>query len=195
MIVSAHTHTIVSAHTHAIVSAHAYAIVSVHAHVIVSAHAHTIVSAHAHTIVLAHTHAIVSAHIHTIVSAHAHVIVSAHAHTIASTKRSTTSWHVLMLARSSGTNSMTMTKALPAAVAAVLATVPSCHVHVRSIRSALNTTKLVAALLLVALVCSEKGEEGNAVLVSRCKRHVAVDSVHARGGGLHFIGSCVKTCS
>ena len=114
---------------------------------------------------------------------------------IALTKRSTTSWHMLMLTRSSGTNSMTMTKVLPAVAAVVLATVPSHHVQVGSIRSALNAAKLVAVLLLVALVCGEKGEEGDTVLVSRRERHMAADSVHARGGGLRFIGSCVETCS
>ena len=38
--------------------------------------------------------------------------------------------------------------------------VPSRHMRVGSIGSALNAAKLVAALLLVALVCGEKGEEG-----------------------------------
>jgi hypothetical protein len=108
--------------------------------------------------------------------------------------RSTTSWHVLVLARSSGTDSTTTTKALPATVAVVLATVPSRRVRVGSIGSALNAAKLMAALLLVALVCGEKGEEGDAVLVSRCERRVVADGVRTRGGGLRFVGSCVETC-
>ena len=47
-------------------------------------------------------------------------------------------------------------------------------------------------LLLVALVCGEKGEEGEAVLVSRRERRVAADGVRASGGGLRFVGGCVE---
>jgi hypothetical protein len=126
---------------------------------------------------------------------HAHVIVSAHAHTIVSTKRSTTFWHVLMLTRSSSTNSTITTKVLLAVAAAVLAMVPSHCVHMGSIGSALNAAKLMAVLLLVALICGKKGEEGDTVLVSRCKRCVVVDGMHVRGSGLCFVGSCVKMCS
>ena len=53
----------------------------------------------------------------------------------------------------------------------------------------------MAALLLVVLVCGEKGEEGDAVLVSRRERHVAADGVRVKGSSLHFVGSCVETCS
>ena len=59
----------------------------------------------------------------------------------------------------------------------------------------MNAAKLVAALLLVGLVCGEKGEEGDAVLMSRRERRVAADSVRAKGGSLRFVGSCVETCS
>ncbi len=99
---------------------------------------------------------------------------------------------MLVLARSSGADSTTTTKVLPlpaAAAAAVLATVPSRRVRAGSIGSALNAAKLVAAL---ALVCGEKGEEGEAVLVSRRERRVAADGVRASGGGLRFVGGCVE---
>ena len=52
-----------------------------------------------------------------------------------------------------------------------------------------------AAKLVLVLVCGEKGEEGEAVLVSRRERRVAADGVRARGGGLCFVGSCIETCS
>ena len=101
--------------------------------------------------------------------------------------RSTASWHVLVLARSSGADSTTTTKALPLPLPAVLATVPSRRVRAGSIGSALNAAKLV-----LVLVCGEKGEEGEAVLVSRRERRVAADGVRASGGGLRFVGGCVE---
>lgn len=85
--------------------------------------------------------------------------------------RSTASWHVLALAKSSGADSM-------------MDPVPSRRVRAGSIGRALNAAKLVVFPALLG--SGENGEEGDAVLESRRDRRAAVDGVRESGGGLRF---------
>ena len=90
---------------------------------------------------------------------------------MASTMRSTASWHVLVLAKSSGADSM-------------MDPVPSRRVRAGSIGRALNAAKLVVFPALLG--SGEKGEAGDAVLESRCDRRSVVGGVRESGGGLRF---------
>jgi len=86
--------------------------------------------------------------------------------------RSTASWHVLVLAKSSGADS-------------TMNPVPSRRVRAGSIGRALNAAKLVVFPALAG--SGEKGEEGDAVLESRRdRRAVVMDGVRESGGGLRF---------